>query len=75
MPSIKKEEEQGIGDRLYDYFKDQKEKLTGFGMARKGGDLLSRRAYQLYSQEAQANGDDPMSYEDWLINKSKDENS
>lgn len=25
-----------------------------------------RRGYQLYAQEAQVNGDDPMSYEEWI---------
>jgi len=25
-----------------------------------------RRGYQLYAQEAQTNGEDPMSYEEWI---------
>lgn len=28
-----------------------------------------RRGYQLYAQEAQANGEDPLSYEEWIVSQ------
>ena len=38
---------------------------VGSGMAKQASDVLRSRAYQLHVQEAQANGEKPMTAEQW----------
>jgi len=40
-------------------------KPVGTGMAEQGRQALSSRGYQLYVQEAKANGETPMTPEQW----------
>ena len=50
---------------LLDKFRGRPQDLTGGGMAQQAGNILADRGYQLYSQETQALGEQPMPYEQW----------
>lgn len=50
---------------LMNRFRGRPQDLTGQGMAQQAGNVLADRGYQLYSQETQALGEQPMPYEQW----------
>ena len=52
---------------LMNRFRDRPQDLTGGGMAQQAGNVLADRPYQLYSQETQALGEQPMPYEQWKM--------
>lgn len=50
---------------LLDRFRGRPQDLTGGGMAQQAGNILADRPYQLYMQESQQMGEQPMPYEQW----------
>ncbi len=50
---------------LMDRFRGRPQDLTGQGIAQQGGNILADRPYQLYMQESQQMGEQPMPYEQW----------
>lgn len=52
---------------LMNRFRGRPQDLTGQGMAQQAGNVLADRPYQLYSQETQALGEQPMPYEQWKM--------
>lgn len=59
------------GGKLFDLLMGRKPKPEhlGDGLASKAAESLYSRAYQLYVQEAQANGEEPMSFEEYERSK------
>jgi len=50
---------------LMDRFRGRPQDLTGQGIAQQGGNILADWPYQLYMQESQQMGEQPMPYEQW----------
>jgi hypothetical protein len=51
---------------LINRFRQSPQQLTGQGIARQGAETIAARPYQLYTQEMQMMGQQPLPMEEWL---------